>query len=403
MLGTVAINGANYLYQLIAARWLGAADFGVIATLAALVMILTTPFTAVQLFTARDTAQAAARAGGRPIETHWVSALALAAGLGLAAVTALTAPLTAPALQISSTIPMLIAALMIAVAIPALPLLGVLQGEERYLGLTMTLLSGASVRVIALLALLFLGFGLYGALGATVIGGAASVILGWLLVARFPVGLAGFSKRVARRLLTMLAPMAAGLLAITALSNTDIVVVKGSLSADEAGVFGAVGLVAKVTLFIPAAIVPVIQSRVAKRDAQGRSSRDILSRTTVATLAFGLLFSLACGLLASPLMSTVFGPTFSDGSIILAPYCLVMTALSVAAIRLNYFLTRGELRLGYIALAVAVTQAVGLFVWHSTLTVVLIVDAAAILLLLLIDASIHGLSGQKASDLREPA
>lgn len=403
MVGTLAINGANYLYQLVAARWLGASDFGVIATLAALVMILTTPFAAVQLFTARDTAQAAARPGGHAIESQWVSALAMAVGLGLAVVTAVTAPLTAPVLQIPDTMPILIAAMMIAVAVPPLPLLGVLQGEERYLGLTMTLLSGAGVRLFALITLLVLGFGLYGALGATVIGGMASIVLGWLLVARFPFGWADLSKSAARRLLTMLAPMAAGMLAITALSNTDIVVVKGSLSAEEAGVFGAVGLVAKITLFVPAAIIPVVQSRVARRDAQGRSSGDILARTTLATLAFGLVFSLACGVLATPLMATVFGPTFADGASILGLYCVVMTALSVAALRLNYFLTRGELRLGYAALGIAIAQAGSLIVWHSSLTVVLLVDAAAVALLLLIDAAIHGLSGQKASGLRKPA
>jgi O-antigen/teichoic acid export membrane protein len=396
MLGWLAVNGANYLYQLVAARWLGAADFGIIATLAALVMILTTPYGAVQLFVARDTARALTARGGLGSDIQWVSALAIATSLGLAALIAATAPLTAPMLQITGLVPMLIAALMVVVAVPPLPLLGVLQGRERYLGLTATLLTGAGVRLLAVVSLLAMGAGLYGALGATVIGGAASIAVGWILVASFPVGITGLSWKAVRRLSAVLAPMAAGILAITALANTDIIVVKGALSAEEAGIFGAVGLVAKITLFVPAAIIPVVQSRVARRDAQGRGSKDILMRTTLATLAFGLAFSLLCGLAATPLMEKAFGPSFADGASILALYCVVMTALSVAALRLNYFLTRGELRLGYVALVIAALQALGLVIWHDSLSTVLLVDGAAILVLLLIDGSIHGVDGQKA-------
>ncbi len=385
MTAILTLSGLNYLYQLMAARWLGAADFGVVATLGSIVMIVTLPFGAVQLFVARDVAAEAAGGNVDPLEADALSTVALVATFGLAGVTILLSPWLSSLLQISSWVPVILTGLALATAIPLIPLIGVLQGRQRFIAYSAALVTGAGARLLALVCLLLLGFGLNGALGATVIGGAAAIAIAAIKTRGWHISRKALTGPRTQRALRKVLPMSLGLLAVTALANTDIVVVKGALSADAAGSFGAAGLIAKIALFVPAAIIPIMQSRVAIRHAQNRSSGDILLRATLTTVAFGITFTAFCWATATPLMMLAFGSEFAAGASILPLYCGAMVLVSVATLRINFFLTRGENGIGYIALACAAGQALALLIWHATLVQVLMVDIIATAVLLAID------------------
>ena len=388
MTAVLTLSGFNYLYQLMSARWLGAADFGVVATLGSILMIVALPFGAVQLFVARDVAAEAAGGDVDPLEADALSTVVLLATVGLAGLTIVLSPWISSLLQISSWIPVILTGLALATAIPLIPLIGVLQGKQHFFAYSAALVTGAGVRLAALACLLIVGFGLNGALGATVIGGGAAIVVAAINTKGWHISRAALTGPRTRRVLRKVLPMTLGLLAVTALANTDIVVVKGSLSPDAAGTFGAAGLVAKVALFVPAAIIPIVQSRVAIRHAQKRSSSDILLRATLATVAFGIVFTAFCWATATPLMTIAFGAEFASAADILPLYCVAMTLVSVATLRVNFFLTRGENGVGYIALACAVAQAVALIVWHATLVQVLVVDIIAAAALIAIDVTV---------------
>ena len=135
------------------------------------------------------------------------------------------------------------------------------------------------MRPILAAILLATGFGVAGAMGATLIAAVVGVTLPLVL-------LRGWISRDARHpgpvpraeVARYLIPAMVGVLSITSLTTIDVIAAKAVLSDHDAGLYGSASLIGRVILYLPAAIVLVLLPKVAAREAAGRESRDVLIR-----------------------------------------------------------------------------------------------------------------------------
>jgi O-antigen/teichoic acid export membrane protein len=306
---TTVANVLGYLLTIVAARALPTADFGAFGALLALVIIGAVAALAVQATVARRTA-----AGERPP----VRAGLATAGLVTAAV-AVTAPATAPLLQLDSPAPMLaVAAALGGLAVAAVPL-GLAQGCERFGRLAVLVAGQAALRVAGGLAGVALTGTLLGALTGVAVGLALAAALAWAWV-RPPLAASGAGS--GREVIAA----ATTLLGFVLVTNADVVLARALLTPEASGLYAAGSIITKVAFWVSQFVPLLAFPRLTQPGRRARALR--LSLATVALI--GALTVAGATLLAEPIVTVVAGDRYLAIAPQLGWFALLGALLAVA-------------------------------------------------------------------------
>ncbi len=232
------LSGALFFALLALSAWaLGRQEFGVAASLFAVVTVSFVAALGLQATVARSERTNPVPRSTSIRLTGWV---AIVAGVG----TALMAPFL--------DVPVLSSALVVTLAIAPLVLLadplGRVQGREEFNRLARWLMLGAALRVLGGVPGLVLGSGLGVVLG-TGAGTALAAALLWSWSAPGPAP--GTSVPALRGALAATASLGG----VLVLANLDVVLGRGLLSADDAGLYAAGALIAKIAFWAPSFLV----------------------------------------------------------------------------------------------------------------------------------------------------
>ncbi|KRB75912.1 polysaccharide biosynthesis protein [Nocardioides sp. Root190] len=249
------MNIGTYAFQMVAARTLGPSQYGAVASMMALLMVLSVVQLGLQ-------ATAARRISAEPddvaaiertvLVTTWRAALLL----GLLALAA--APAVWHLLRLDGLAPAVLLALCVIPVTVMGGQAGVLQGERRWLPLSLVYLSVGVPRVL-------LGGGFL-----LVSPTETSAMLGVLVASWLPVAVGSWALRrrpgdvvhhdltVRRDVLKETLGSAVALLAFLALSNLDVVVARSVLDEHDAGLYAGGLIVTKAVLFLPQFAVVIL-------------------------------------------------------------------------------------------------------------------------------------------------
>lgn len=368
LVGVAALNAGNYVFHLIAARHLGPARYGDLATLVAISGLISLPLGGVQVWVARSVAEY--RAVGDDDAIHWFtrrvgSYLAVVATVVTLILLALALPLQ-HVLGIASLAAVLLTGLTAFPAIVSSVTWGLAQGLQRF-GLTsLTYAAGPVARVGFTLLAFAVGLKVGGAMLATLLAMGVGLLLPlWAMRTWFtPAPAAG--RRINRReAIRSLQPVVVGLLAITALTTDDVVVAKLALSDHAAGIYGSASLIGRIVLYLPAAIVTVLLPRVAARTAGRQASTDLLVKSAGVTAAFcaGLTTIYALG--GTLIARSAFGTSYDSAGPLLWRFGVAMSCFAVLNVLLFYHLGRGEHRLSWLLGGAALLQLAAFAAAHG--------------------------------------
>jgi O-antigen/teichoic acid export membrane protein len=173
-----------------------------------------------------------------------------------------------------------------------------------------------------------------------------------------------------------------GVLSITSLTTTDVIVAKAVFSDHDAGLYGSASLIGRVILYLPAAIVLVLLPKVAARQAAGRESRDVLTKSLLVTGGFCAVATLVYTLAPKLLVFVAFGSSFEDAAGLLWMFAVAMSGFALLNVLLAYHLGRGESRLSLLLFAGAVAQILLFVAFHGSPEQLLVVDIAVAFVLL---------------------
>jgi len=381
---TAASIVAAYVFLLAAGRILGSEDYGSLAALLGLLAIVLTPAGALQMAVSREVSRREASG-----DASGAARLARGALRGSVIATAplliVALPLAVPVshlLHIHSVGVVALTALSLSTALVFPVAMGVLQGQQRFSGLATLYVLPWLVRLAILAIAAAVGYRLGGAAFATLAGAIATTGLALILIRESLRGAGALPRPELMTFLRYLWPVAVGLVGIALLTNIDILIVKARFSADEAGGYAAASAFARVAFFLPATILTVLFPRTAARQARGEETEDILGRSLLATAAFCGLLVLVYAAAGVGLVSMTFGPDFSEGGHVLAPFALAIGLYSVANLLVGYHLSRGETRYAWIVAAAVVVQVVALVLVPSSLRGIVWTNVVVAVLLL---------------------
>ncbi len=300
------MNVATYAFTIFAAQLLGPRDYGGVASLMGLLLVVNVLALGLQATGARRIAAEPERRD--EIEDEIMAATnrsALALGLLCLALT----PVISWALSLDSWA----AAAMIGASAVPLTIMGgqagILQGEERWLPLSMLYL-GMGLGRMAFGAVLIplisseLGAMLAVALGAWIPAAVGAVALGRVGASRRTPALGPRATRILREV----AANSWALLAFFALSNLDVVIARVRFDAHDAGLYAGGLILAKAVLFLPQFVLVIAFPSMASTGTQHR----LYLRVLVVLAAIGAVATLGAAVLSDLAVTFIGGDAYAE-------------------------------------------------------------------------------------------
>ncbi|HET9422774.1 MAG TPA: polysaccharide biosynthesis protein [Nocardioides sp.] len=386
----LVMNVATYGFQIVAARALGPAAYGAVASLMALLLVVAVVQLGLQ-------ATAARRIAATPENVSKIAPamlrLTVLASVALGLVLLAASPLVWHVLRLESIVPALL------VALSAVPLTmvggqaGILQGERRWLALGILYLSMGVPRLLFGTLFILVKPNETAAMIGVALGAFTAVAVGaWLL--RDDVHHGEGERDPLRNTLRESTRNTLALLAFFALSNADIVVARNVLDSHDAGLYAGGLILTKAVLFLPQFVVVVAFPAMS---TPGERRRALIGSLGL-VLLLGLVAVLGAWLLSDVAMIFIGGDEYAEVQDQLWLFAILGTLLSMLQLLVYAVLARQGGRsailfgAAVVALAIAATMITTL---DQLILTVIAIDS--VLLAALLAISLWRLSRQPAA------
>jgi O-antigen/teichoic acid export membrane protein len=331
VVATTGVSGLNFLFHVLISRLLGPSYYGALGAVLNVISVLAVPLGAVQLAVTRAVAPGQGR-GGMPLRTLTVKAMLW----GTAAMAAiwLLSPLIDGFLNLQSPAADLTIGVWMPLAVVTAVLQGVLLGELRFMPVAVaTFLGGGVLRLISGALLAVMGFGLEGAVAATVVGQVFTTGA-LLLVARREVFATGPDTiRISLRDAVL---SIAGLAGYTTLTGIDVFLARHYLAPVTAGHYAAAAIAGHIALFLPGALATVAFPRLVSASRSGVSVGKTLSETLGLVTAIGLAAFAVLAVMPGVVVDVLFGSKYADSARVVPVIALTAVFLSIIGL-FTYF------------------------------------------------------------------
>ena len=331
VVATAGVNGLNFLFHLLISRLLGPSHYGALGAVLNVISVLAVPLGAVQLAV---TQAVVSGAGKERMSLRRLTVKATLWGVGAMVAVWVLSPLIDGFLNLNSPVTDLAIGVWVPLAVVAAVMQGALLGELRFVPVAVaTFVGGGALRLASGALLVSAGFGLGGAVAATVIGQVFTTAA-LLLVARrevFAKGLAPVRISMRDAVLSI-----AALAGYTTLTGIDVFLARHFLAPVAAGRYAAAAIAGHIALFLPGALVTVAFPRFVSANATGISARKTLTETLGLVTAIGLAaFAVLAGM-PGVVVDVLFGPRYLGAASIVGIIALSSVFLSIIGL-LTYF------------------------------------------------------------------
>jgi O-antigen/teichoic acid export membrane protein len=329
---TMAANLVAVVFTVIFTRLLGADDYGSLAALLNLSVILLVPGSALQVVVVREATLGRLGRGGELAGTlaRWSRHILI----GLAAIAAVSVVGRAPLADLINVRQEWGAAAVPVTGVMWLLLCvqrGLLQSARAYREVGLSILLEALGRLGVAVAFVGAGLGVTGAyLGTLASLALTAVALAWLLRRRLGSPAPGARPHPLRALVRGAALPIAALTLVAALQNVDVIMAKHVLSETTAGVYAASTVAAKAVVWIAVGLGFWVLPEATRRAAAGGDPRPVLAR------GLGVIAGLsACALtifavVPALLLRTAFGAEYESGADVLLTLGTAYSLLAVS-------------------------------------------------------------------------
>jgi O-antigen/teichoic acid export membrane protein len=334
----VVVNILSFLLNAYVARALGPAEFGALGSLLAAYLILSVPLSTLSLLFARSVATFVAHqntAGTASLLRIGLISLGLLGTMGLSVI-ALISPQIATFLQISSSVSVILTGLAIAYAPSLSAVRGALQGLQNFAHLSFNISFEAAIRLLGVVFLVGVGFGLNGAIGAYGLAPLLALVVGLFSLRRFLTEGGPLDK------LSLQAPPQNWLgffvlfTCLAAMNQIDVVVVKHFFHPEEAGLYNAAASLGKTLLFVVGVLSHTMFPKVTEAQAQGINSLPILKEYLAYVIGLCTLGIVTIWVAASQLLEVTFGQSYVGAAPLLRLFGLAVGLMALVSILVHY-------------------------------------------------------------------
>ena len=358
VVAALASGGINYLFQIAMGRLLRPENYGLFGSLFSLTYLATVVSAGVGYCATKYMSNLSD--DRRP---GFMTGFSLRVGV-LAAVLLITLLAAAPAiaefLDIEDTTFIVLVIISLTLSLFVGLNSDALRGVQRFSAMGMIDVSIASIKFLAGVMLVTLGFGVYGAMGALIGATLFGVVLSTYFLREYYAG-EGDSFESFGNVYRYALPSILVAFCFTVPTNADIVLVKSMFTAGKTGVYTAVSVFGKILVFLPDGISSALFPKVSSSHASGEETKHLLYRALLYTgvLAGGLAGVMA--LFPDLLLTLIFGTSYARGDMLLPWYGAMVAVFSLNLVFLNFTHARGDRAFVYVFAGLTVVELMSVY------------------------------------------
>ena len=383
MLSVLAVNGGNYLYNLILGRVLGPAEFADAAVLITFLLVLSFVAMTFQLVTAKFSV-----IFENETFTNFVSKIyknATFVGLGLGALIIVFAGQLQAVFNTSSSSMFTI----FGIGVPLYFLMsvnrGVFQGKKEFKSLSVTYQAEMLSRLVITLAMIFL------------LDVQSSVLIAIGILISFGFGLVpfkfknlNFKKSIAieasqsKQVKSFFIITAFYELTQIIINNSDILLVKHYFDAYDAGLYASLALIGRIVYFVAWMFVMLLLPTVVQLKKEGKATAPILFKYVGYIAAIATAIVIGCALFPETAITLLFGDSYLTMAPLLWKYALATGLFAISNIFAYYYLSLDRYIPVVISGVFGMLQMGLVIFFHESLEQVVHMQIIAMVLLLVI-------------------
>ena len=375
LLGQVGAIFFACVFTVLAARWLGPVEFGVLSTANTLVLLLSRASGPLTWIMTNVVARfdAAAQPGKLRFFVAWAWRRLIAAILiGLVLAGWLSFPLSR-LLRLPSPLTIILTALWFAALLMTVFARAVQQGLQAFGLLAFNQVAENILRLIVGLALIALGLGAQGGIVGYATGAGLAALIALMSLARHLGQSPPDADVNFRSLVTFSAQAVIAACCYAILSNADFLTIKRFLPETDAGLYAAVQTLGLLPMVGLSVFYNVMFSTVSFAHARGDETLTFFYRLLAAIALMGAVTVALTGLLARPLILLAFGAPYLAAEPLLVGYMAATMVLVLVMVFNSFYLARRE---GHFIpwLAAGTIVLVALLVIHHDTAQAIVVD-----------------------------
>ena len=374
-IGSILSGGFSYLFNLLSARLLGPEQFSQVTAILALFTVASVGSSAILIVAMRYLGELYYAERYRAMkQTYWSL---MYQSLGLASLffvigSVFVIPLV-KFFSIQAPLPVIVAFSSFFSTFAVVVSRGLLQGSQRFMAITLSTTTEMAVRVIALVILVRLGFGLVSALWAVVLGSCLS-----LVVTLRPVGkLMELSeldhskedfKLPQKELFAYFWQTFITSFFLNIFLSLDILLVKRYFVGDIAGRYAALAAVAKIIFFLTGPVVSVMFPMIAEKRTRGEKHYRTLGLSMAVTSVVALLVLGIYSLFPYWVIKLLYGQTYTTYANLLPGVGLFVVFYVLINLFVNYFIAIKDFAFLWLFVLAIAAQIFFASLHHATLS-----------------------------------
>ncbi len=392
----------GYIYHIFMGRLLGPSEYGILGSIVSILYIVSIPLATIQtvitFFVSKyNTNQEFGKIHSLLFKSF--KKIIPYAIVGLVFVY-LSSWSIADFLNIPTNTPLIIFGFTVFFSILTPVTFGVLQGLQNFNHLALNSTANAAFKLVVGILLVYLGFGVNGAIAAY----GASAAFAFLLC-YFPLRFLIHEKAEEigkTEIYSFSLPVIAVIAAFNIMMNIDLIIVKHYLNPVDAGYYTAVSMIAKVIFFSSTTISSVMFPKVTVRHTSNQRSFEIISKSMLYMAALSAIAIIALYFFSEEIIVLLYGKAYISIAPMLAPFGLVTTFFGLANIISYYNLSTSNSRFVVILMFSTILEMALMIVFHDTIQQIITALVAAsflMLTLLIIEGTYNNRKRLKLSNL----
>ncbi len=360
-------NFLNYLFHFFMARFLGPADYGVLAVLMSIVYISAIPSEAIQTIVSGYTSKFNINKNYGKMKDLLYKSLkrGFAVALIIFVLYIPVAFFLAGFLEIEFWL-LILTGLLIFYAFLFPILRGVLQGRKKFKELGVNMDIEALIKVILAIVLVFVGWRVYGAMTAVIMAGVLAFFLVFLHIKE--IIKAEKKRGDFKGIYSYSYPIFITMLAIVLMYSLDIILAKRFFPAEDAGKYAVVSILGKMIFFGTASIGKAMFPFTSENHESGKETFNLFKKSMKMAVVFAGAALLVFLVFPKLVIRILFGGAYVSVSGILFIVGLAFSFISITNIILLYKLSTKKIgKASFFLLFFVVLQIVLLSLFHSSL------------------------------------
>jgi len=265
---------------------------------------------------------------------------------------------------------------------------GTMQGLQRFKDMALLNIVQATMKFIIGVGLIFLGFGLYGALGGIVIGTAISLIISFYLLRHiiiwpklkllstilnsndrrnFLYNVNLDIKNEMKETLRFIFPVFLTIICIAIPTNIDVVLVKHFFSAEITGLYTAVSVFGRIMFSLPIAIATVMYPKVVEAHTQKNETHIILNKSLIYTILPLGVAAVLFYFFPKFFLQLFFGREYVDAGSLLQIYSIFIFFFSINTIFVYNTLAKNRYSFIYLFTLLSAIEIGAILIFHDSI------------------------------------